>query len=279
MNTQTHRIVSVLMIVLMVAVAAAAWFLVAQPQLSAAAQSNEELSGVQSRISTSQASLDRLRKGEDDLPELNAQLASLQQSIPSALESSPLVSGIDAQAAAAGVFVKSITVDDPAAYAPPPAPAVPSASTPTGGATPAPTPTASATPAATGAAAGKSQYTAKTDPLITASNFVTVPVSITVTGNWDQTLAFMKNLQTGTRLYAVGTVGSKASDDGSYETVVAGYIFAILDPSSQAAAAKKAVADAARPTPTSTATHKPAPTASTAPIPSGSSTQSGTPSR
>jgi hypothetical protein len=66
-----------------------------------------------------------------------------------------------------------------------------------------------------------------------------VPVSITIEGTWSQTLAFVKNLQTGQRLYAVGSIGSKqkADDAAQYQTTVTGYVFAVLDPTSLAAKA------------------------------------------
>jgi Tfp pilus assembly protein PilO len=293
-NTQTHRIVSVLMVALMVAAVAAGWFLVAQPQLAAAAEANSQLDSVHGQITSSQASLRNLREQETKLPELTAQLTGLQQSIPSTLSSSALVAGIDQQASAAGVHIKDISVDDAAAYVPP----VAAGTTGTTGATgttgggaatpsPTPTPTPTASASASAAPAGKAQFTPTGSPLITATNFITVPVSITVEGPWDQTLGFVKNLQTGTRLYAVETVGTKQkSDDASqYTSVITGYVFAILDPSSQAAvAAKKAAAAAAAtptptPTPSATTSHRPAPSATTTPIPSSSPTPSGTRSR
>jgi len=261
MNTQTHRIVSVLMIALMAGLVAAGWFLVAQPQLAAAADSQSQLDAVQSQIATSRASLQQLKEQNDKLPELTSQLAELQSSMPSTLASSPLVLGIDQEAASAGVHVEDISVSDPATYTPAAGTTNASGSTGTESASPSPTPTpsASATAAAASGKTAATTYTTKANALITPANFIPVPVSISVTGGWDQTLAFVNNLQTGSRYYSVGTVSSKAKTDdpSQYETTVTGYIYSILDPSSLAAAAQKKTASA---TPESSQTGSPTPT-------------------
>ncbi len=73
-------------------------------------------------------------------------------------------------------------------------------------------------------------------------------MSITVEGGWGQSLGFVHNLQTGTRLFAVGTVSSKQKPDdpATYTTIVTGYVFSI-------------------PSTTPSSTKKPAPTPSAAP--------------
>jgi len=292
MTTQMHRIVCVLLVALMGGLVLAGWFLVAQPQLASASDSNTQLEAQEAQIATSQSNLQHLRDQKGRLTQLSAQLASLQTSIPADLASSPLVAGIDREASAAGVVITDISVDDPKTYAPaPPATGGSAASgsaQPTASASPSPTP--SATPAATAApyTLRMKSYAPRTDSRITAANFIPIPVSITVKGQWGPTLQFVKNLQSGERLYAVGTLGTKTDPDdpSTYTTIVSGYVFAILDPASLAAETAKKTADAAAekaakptPSPTPSGTSKPAPTASTKPVPSGSPTPSVTPSR
>jgi Tfp pilus assembly protein PilO len=266
MSTQVHRAMCGLMVVLMVAVVAAGWFLVAQPQLASAADAETQIQSVRSQISTSEASLRELRKQKENLGQLTAQLTELQRSIPSTLASSDLVAGFDAEAAAAGVLVTHITVGDPAAYAPLPAGAASTAKNSSGAAaSPSPSPTATPTPAPSAPSAQSKQvYVPMTDPRVTGANFIPTPVQISVTGTWDQTLAFVKNLQSGTRLFALGSVSSKFMPDDSagFSFIVSGYVFSILDPSSVAAqAAEKAAAAGVGATPS------PAPTPSGTPSP------------
>ena len=110
-----------------------------------------------------------------------------------------------------------------------------------------------------------------TDALITSSNFVAIPVTITVDGQWGGALAFIKGLQSGSRLFLVtGFTTKQATDNsgsdagGGVEANISGFIYALIDP--KTAAAQAAAEKAAAPTPT------PTPTVSTSPNPSGSST-------
>jgi hypothetical protein len=107
------------------------------------------------------------------------------------------------------------------------------------------------------------------DTLITGSNFVDIPVTIAVSGQWDQSLAFIKGLQTGKRLFLVTGIVTKQADDGSgLTTTISGFIYALIDPKAAAAEAAAEKKAAASPTPTPT----PTPTVSVSPNPSGSST-------
>ena len=259
---QTHRIISGLTIFVMVVLVAAGYFLVAQPQLAAAATANSQLVDAQSKISTAQAALVSLKNEQKNLPELTKQLQALQLSIPSNIEGSAYIRGLNDLASTAGVTITGISMADPEAYVSP-APAAPAATT-----TPSDSPSASPSPAATTPAV--SGWTPTTNALITGSNFVDIPVTITITGAWDTSLNFIKGLQTGKRLFLVTGIVTKQTEDGSggVTTTISGYIYALIDPQAAAAeaAAEKAAQASASPTPT------PTPTVSTSPNPSGSST-------
>ena len=260
---QTHRIISGLTILVMIVLVAAGYLLVAQPQLAAANTANAQLVDAQSQISTSQAALAALKNEQKKLPALKKQLKALELSIPSNIDGSAYIRGLNDLASSAGVTITAIKVEDPSAYSSPVA-AVPAAST-----TPSPSPSASASPSAAATAPVAAGWTPPTDALVTASNFVDIPVTITITGTWDQSLGFIKGLQTGKRLFLVTGIVTKQADDGSgLTTSISGFIYALIDPKAAAAeaAAEKAALATATPTPT------PTPTLSTSPNPSGSST-------
>ena len=259
---QSHRIISGLTILMMVVLVAAGYLLVAQPQLAAASTANQSLTTVDGQIASSQATIARLKIEEKKLPSLKSQLAKLRNSIPLESEISAYIDALNALADSTGVAITAIKVDSAVAYtAPvvlaPPAPAA-------GAATPSPTPTASAAPTAPVA---PTAWAPTTDPLITAANFVAIPVNITTTGAWPATQSFINGLQRGSRLYLVtGISTSVASSDtgaGGITAVINGYVYVLLDPKGAALDKQNAPAT---PTPT------PTPTVSVSPNPSGSST-------
>ena len=263
---QTHRIISGVTIFVMIVLVAAGYFLVAQPQLAAASTATAQLADTQSQIASTQAALTSLKSEQQKLPDLKKQLQALQLSIPSNVDGAAYIRGLNDLASSAGVTITSIKVTDPAAYvslaAPAPAAAAGTGTTPTASATPSPS-ASPTTPVTSG-------WTPTTDPLINSSNFVDIPVTVTVSGSLDTSLAFIKGLQTGARLFLVTGITTKQLDDGSegVSATISGFIYALIDPKAAAAeaAAEKAAAASASPTPT------PTPTVSSSPNPSGSST-------
>lgn len=278
---QSHRLISGATILLMIVLVVAGWFLVAQPQLAAAATANSALTGVQTEIARTQTTIAQLRSQQKDLPKLEKQLAALRTSIPATAAAASYIDGLNALAASAGVTLTSIAVSDGVAYTPPvvvPPPAA--AGSPAAGSTP--TPAASAKPATPVAPTG---WIPKSDPRITGSNFIAIPVSISTVGDWNATLSFFKKLQSGKRLFLVAGFSTDTAAAAPVDTTqktttkatpvvtvpqvtskITGFIYVLLDPKADAliAAQKKT----ATPTPTPT----PTPTVSTSPNPSGSST-------
>jgi Tfp pilus assembly protein PilO len=255
---QTHRILSALTVFLMVALVAAGWFLVAQPQLAAASTANTTLAGVQSQSAATQATIKQLISQQKELPRLTTDLAALRLSIPAGADSSAYINGLDALAAASGVTITELTLSDPLVYsspAPPPA-------APTTGATsspsPSPSPTASKAPV-------KAGWTPPTDSRITGANFIAIPVSVTTTGDWSTTLTFLKGLQTGQRLFLITGISTELDTSGVLKATAKGYIYVLIDAASAKIDTSKAES-ALTPTPT------PTPTVSSSPNPSGSST-------
>jgi hypothetical protein len=263
---QTHRIISALTVFLMAVLVAAGWFLVAQPQLASASTANDSLAAVQSQSAATQATITHLIGEQKKLPALTKDLAALRLSIPGGAESSAYINGLDALAAASGVTITEITLDDPVAYTS----AVPAAVAPVAGASPSPTPTPS--PTATKAAA-PTGWTPPSDPRITGANFIAIPVSVTTNGDWPTTLAFLHGLQTGQRLFLVTGITTELDTGGVLKATVNGYIYVLLDPASaKIDTSKDESALTPTPTPTPTSTVTPDPSGSSTPTPTTSPT-------
>lgn len=259
---QTHRILSALTVFLMVVLVAAGWLLVAQPQLAAASTANATLAGVQSQSAATQATIKQLIGEQKDLPRLTTDLAALRQSIPAGADSSAYINGLDALAAASGVTITELTLDNPVVYSSP----APVAVAPTAGATPSPTPTPAKAPVATG-------WTPPTDSRITGANFIAIPVSVTTSGNWSTTLSFLKGLQSGQRLFLITGITTDLDVSGVLKATAKGYIYVLLDPASAKIDTSKAESTLApTPTPTPTPTVTPNPSGSSTPTPTTSPT-------
>jgi len=222
---QTHRLLSALTVFLMIVLVAAGWFLVAQPQLAAAATANATLVDVQSQSVATQATIKQLIGEQKDLPKLTKDLAALRLSIPAGAESSAYINGLDALAAASGVTITELTLSDPVVYSSP-APAAPA---PTAGATPSPAPKPSASPTA---APVKTGWTPPSDARITGANFIAIPVSVTTAGDWATTLTFLKGLQSGQRLFLITGLSTELDQSGVLKATAKGYIYVLLDPAS-----------------------------------------------
>jgi hypothetical protein len=274
---QSHRIISGLLVLAMVVVVAAGWFLFAQPQVAAAQAGAGQVDAAQALVASSQAKIASLRADSGKLPELQAKLATLESSIPSDIDSAPFIRQLAAQAAQYGVVVTAVSMSDPVYYAAP---------TGAGTSAPAASPSASATPApsASAAPATPTGWTAPTDSAISAANFVTIPAIVTFTGTWGQTLAFLQGLQSGTRLYLVDKVSaSAAADDGTVEITSTGLLYATTSATSSKPITgldpKAKATPSATPTPSpTTAAPKPAATSAattSSPAPSASATASG----
>ena len=271
---QSHRILSGLTILLMGVLIVAGWFLVAQPQLAAADTANSQYNDVQSQIAVAQAQIVSLKSDQAKLPTLTKELSTLRQSIPSTVDPSGYVNGLNALAAASGVVISAISVSDPLAYTPPVSKAPPAAP-------------AGSTATATAAPVDPSQrsFTPPTDPRITSSNFVAIPVTITTLGYWDPSLAFVKGLQSGKRLFLVTAIstGHKGDDPNTIETQISGFIYAIVDPNAPPPTAGKyiggdlAVITPATPAATTAPTATPTPGATGAPTHGATPTPTTTP--
>lgn len=232
-----NRLNLVIAVVAMVVVAAAGFFFGVQPQLAQAASNREQQRTVDATNSTTAKELDRLRDRAKTLPQMQSNLAVLQQSVPSTASMSTFYSEIDGIAERSGVTVSAITTSDAVAYTPP---ASTDPATDTADAAPATAePSATSSPSASAAPSAPS---VTTNSAITASNFSVIPVSVSVNGTFEQALSFASGTRDGARLFLVDSITSSASQDSTDSTATssttwtfAGYVY-VLDTADKTAA-------------------------------------------
>jgi Tfp pilus assembly protein PilO len=229
-----NRLNMLIAVLAMAVVAAAGFFLGVQPQLAQAASNKVQQITVEATNVTTATELTRLRQRAKTLPQMQAELAALQASVPSAANMSSFYTEIDRIAASSGVTVSAITTSDAIAYTSPASASSSDAATsaataaPSTGSTPEPSATASASAAPTAPAV-------TTDPAITAANFSVIPVSVSVDGSFDQALSFVSGTADGARLFLVDSISSSTSQSSATATVAAsttwtfaGYVYVLL---------------------------------------------------
>jgi len=200
-----------------------------QPQLSAASTAEQQQTAVETQNETLRAGLVTLEQDNTQLPALKSELTRLDASVPSQAAMSSFLTELDQLAIASGTTVTAFTSADATAYEPVVADA----------------PAADATTdAATDSAAGSAAATAPaaptapelvTDPLVTATNFSSIPITVSVQGSYAQARDFLAKLQGGSRLFLVTTFASTGSSEAGDATgtpdqwTVGGLVYVLQD--------------------------------------------------
>lgn len=233
-----------------VAIVVASWFLAINPTLSAASEVRAQTTQVKSQNDALAVKVAKLKADFAKLDDYKSQLTAMRKQIPTTAELSDYLRQLDGIAAAHAVTVTAVAPGSPtavvakAAQAPAPAPAATATPTPGASATPVPTAAPNAGAAAAGAAAASA----------IPAGFTDIPLSVTVLGSYDNTLAFLNDLQSATpRLFLVSGFTATGQQDaaaaggkpktsvGDQELVVTGFLYVLPD-------------TAAAPTPAPTAT-------------------------
>ena len=164
------------------------------PQLAAAAQVRAESENTQLIIETQRIQLAKLQEADRDAEQLAETLVELELAIPTGPDWPEFLRELQQLQAATGAVVSEVTVQ---------ASILPLADA-------AATDPAATDPAATDPAAAD---TAATDPAVTdptaitpTTNLIQIPLALTVTGTTDQVAAFLRLVQTGSRLFVVSDV-------------------------------------------------------------------------
>lgn len=203
-------------ILAIVAIIGGGWLLGIAPQLAIAATANTDRANVMVTNTQNQILLAKLKRDYQNIDALKSQLLTLRQAVPPKADISSFVTELNALAGAHKVTLKSITVSDAKSYTP---------------ATQAPGTTASKT------------NLPQTNPKITSTNFVTIPVQISVTGDYRRVLDFVNDLQMGQRLILVSSLSTTGSTDAKavkggtitsggsqkVDSSIGGYIYVLLN--------------------------------------------------
>jgi len=212
-----------------IVIAAVAYMLGISPHLAQASDAQSQKVDAQAQLQQTELQLASLKKQYASIDQLKARLAELQKSIPSSAQVSDFVRQLGDQASATDVTLTSISVSEPTTYAPGATGAAAAATSP---ATPAQTATATPTPDPTASAVAPPLGT---DPAITSSNFVMLPVALNASGSSDQLLSFTKAVQDeGPRLFLVSKIslgsgsGSASAGTGSNTETLSGFIYVLV---------------------------------------------------
>ncbi|NRD26672.1 hypothetical protein [Frigoribacterium sp. VKM Ac-2836] len=188
-----------------------------QPQLAAAAAAGEQQSNVEQQNGGLRQSLTQLAKDDAELPALKSELGTLTTSVPSQAALSSFLTQLDELATASGTTVTGFTSSDAVSYEP-----VVVDTTATDAAAAAASDPA-ANDGATATATAPVLPTAPelvTDPEITASNFSSISITVSINGSYAQALDFVSKLQGGSRLFLVTAFASTGSSEGGDTSAV-----------------------------------------------------------
>lgn len=162
-----QRLWIIVSIVVTAAVLLMGWFLLIQPMLSAAGEANAERATVASQNQAQEALIVKLKAQYADIDTLRASLADMQSRLPPDAAADDLIAEIDSKAAAGGVTVTSVTVSQPIPFVP------------------------------------RDGLTTK---LVDGTNFLSMQVTIGVSGSNDAVMAFTSSFREGPRLFVPDSV-------------------------------------------------------------------------
>lgn len=203
-----NRLMMVAAAVATVVVIAGGFLLGIQPQLHATSTAQSQEDSVVAQNAALTSNLETLKSQFSTLNSLETQLNTKKKSIPDDVSSAAFITELNGIAKSTGVTISNITFGTPAAYVAPVS-STPAA-TSTTSSTASPSPSASASESATAtpvpSASTPASPTVATSPLITASNFSDVPVTMQIQGSYAEALVFLKGLRDGERLFLVTSI-------------------------------------------------------------------------
>lgn len=223
---------------LAVVILAGGWFLGAAPQLSAAATAASEREGVEAQNQLQEANLASLRERFASLNELNTELTSVRESLPTGADMPTFLRDINAAAETSGVTLNSFGTSDDQPFAPAAldAPAEPTTGSSGGEST---TATDEAAPTADAAVSAEAPVATDLVPatasipggeLVSGSNFVTIPISLSLSGSYESVMAFINAMQKGDRLFLItGLNLTSGGEADGFNVEIEGLTYSLLD--------------------------------------------------
>lgn len=205
---------------LLIVVIIAGWLVGIAPQLADASRTNANRAAVLGQNAANEAILRKLKADYAGIDALRKDLSVLKVAVPASAEISTFVTELNSLANSHEVIVRSITVNDAKPY----------------------TPVALVAPTSeSGTSEASTSIT--TNPRITSSNFIVIPVQFSVTGDYSKVLDFVHAVQVGPRLFLISNLSSMGATDATAVTgrgqsgpnilqkvdaTVGGYIYVLL---------------------------------------------------
>ncbi|MEZ0449651.1 hypothetical protein [Cellulomonas sp. ICMP 17802] len=232
---------------------AAAWFLAISPTLSAAADLRSQAEQTRQQNDLLAMKVTKLKADFAKLPEYQASLAAIRTQIPVDGDLANYLRQLDQIAVAHSVTLTAVT---------PSAGQSMELATPVEQPAPAPASAEGTEAAASAAESGDGSTAAEAPASGVPAGMTDIPFSITVLGSYDNTLAFLYDLQhTTPRLFLVSgfastaqqqadaTAGKPSTAVGDQEMVIGGFVYAIPDAAAVPAPVDPAAAPPAVPGP------------------------------
>jgi peptidoglycan hydrolase-like protein with peptidoglycan-binding domain len=181
--------------ILIVAILALGYMLGVSPLLTQAATADADRTAAEQQNLVHEAALVELRAQAEQIEDLEVQLASLHEALPTDLDSAGFLDFLQGAAGTAGVSVSSVTIAEPAMY---------------------------------GASGDGTVPAVEVDPALNNRLF-TSAVSVTVDGDAGRVLALADALRTGDRLFFEETVAYTAGGEAGGTGTITGYIFVVTE--------------------------------------------------
>ncbi|MBX3068527.1 MAG: type 4a pilus biogenesis protein PilO [Microbacteriaceae bacterium] len=180
------------------------WFLGLSPKLAEISDANQQRETVEAGNLRQEARLAQLKKEFANIDELKEQLAEVQLGLPPGDDLPTFLGQLHQLETQSGTKLTKFTASDGQKYIPAPG--------------------------------------SKTNPAVTADNFVAITIQLTVIGTRDQVIAFVNDLQNGNRLFLVTKLSiqnegqsSGSTEEGEstadYTGNITGYVYVLVDPS------------------------------------------------
>lgn len=225
--------------IVIAAILVVGWFAAVSPVLTQAGANESQRAAVEAENEIQAATLVDLKSEYENIDEIRQQLDNLGVGIPEQAAAADLLRDIDGAAASAGTFVLAVRTGDPAVFVPAvaggPAEGVPSAepaegdteSEPAEGSTEETVPTAGTSTVPTDPTAGIVEVDPADLALLRTGQFVTIPVTVEVTGTADQIIVMANSLQSMERLFLITEFSLDTSPE--IKGTIQGLVYVLVD--------------------------------------------------
>jgi Tfp pilus assembly protein PilO len=203
-NIGIWRIGTALVVVVIVALG---WFLGISPQLSRAGIAADQLADVKATNAQQEAELAALKKQFASLPEIEAEIEELRETVPAVPNFAEFMRNLDTFETRTGARMLAYSADPSIPYA----------------------------------ASAETTNKGEASTSITGENFMLIPISFEIGGSYAQNLDFVKRVQTNQRLYLMTDINIKEVQVSAgaivapgtpelYQFQMSGYLYVLLDP-------------------------------------------------